>query len=254
MGKGIVIMKFEVVQNDITNMSVDAIVLPANEKLREGSGTSREIFSKAGRFELTRACSKIGSCRVGDAVPTRAFKLDAKYIIHAVVPKWIDGENGEYDYLSAAYLSALNVADIMECNSIAFPLLASGNNGFDLELAYEIAKESIESFDGVNLKEVTLVVYKNSAAEFVKSQGIPLVNLRGIEKIDEEKEARRMKWKLFASEGKKIATEILDKTIEETIVYLKDDKIREKIVAEGIKIAREVLIRAIVKKGNGRRK
>ena len=51
-----------------------------------------------------------------------------------------------------------------------------------------------------------------------------------------------MKWKLFASEEKKIATEIFDKQIEEAIAYLQDDKIREKIVAEGIKIAKEVYI------------
>ena len=63
------------------------------------------------------------------------LKLDANYIIHAVVQKWIDGEQQEYDYLSAAYLSVMNVADIMGCESIAFPLLESGNNGFDLNLA-----------------------------------------------------------------------------------------------------------------------
>ena len=48
-------MNFDVVQNDITNMIVDAIVLPANEKLKEGSGTSRAIFEKAGRKALTKA-------------------------------------------------------------------------------------------------------------------------------------------------------------------------------------------------------
>lgn len=49
-------MNFDVVQNDITNMMVDAIVLPANEKLKEGSGTSKAIFTKAGRKELIKAC------------------------------------------------------------------------------------------------------------------------------------------------------------------------------------------------------
>ena len=151
-------MLFEVVQNDITNMHTDAVVLPANEHLKEGRGTSHAIFEKAGRKELTKACRELRFCSIGEAVPTLAFKLDANYIIHAVVPKWIDGEHEEYEYLSAAYLSALKIADIMGCKSVAFPLMASGNNGFDLNLAYEIAKESFTAFESVNLQKVYLVV------------------------------------------------------------------------------------------------
>ena len=139
-------------------MSVDAVVLPANEKLKEGSGTPKAIFEKAGRKELTKACAEIKTCKMGEAVPTLGFKLNADYIIHVVVPKWVDGEHQEYDYLSAAYLSALNVADIMNCETIAFPLLASGNNGFDLGLAYDIAKSSIESFSGVNFLLFTVII------------------------------------------------------------------------------------------------
>ena len=138
-------MKFDIVKTNIVNVHADAIVLPANTALKEGSGTSTAIFEAAGRKKLTQACKKIGSCEVGSAVPTLAFDLEAKYIIHAVVPKWIDGNHNEYDLLSSAYLSALKVADIMGCTSIAFPLLASGNNGYDLDLAFQIAKESINS-------------------------------------------------------------------------------------------------------------
>lgn len=79
-----------------------------------------------------------------------------KYIIHAVVPRWVDGEHDEYDLLSSAYLASLNIAEIMRCDSIAFPLLASGNNGFDKELAIQIAKESIGQFTGDSLKNVYL--------------------------------------------------------------------------------------------------
>ena len=67
---------------------------------------------------------------------TLAYNLDAQYIVHAVVPKWIDGTHDEYEELCAAYLSALNIADVMRCESIAFPLLAAGSNGFDLDLAF----------------------------------------------------------------------------------------------------------------------
>ena len=88
-------MKFDLVKTNIVNVSADAIVLPANEKLKEGSGTSTAIFEAAGRKQLTQACKKIGSCEVGSAVPTLAYNLNAKYIIHAVVPKWIDGNHDE---------------------------------------------------------------------------------------------------------------------------------------------------------------
>ena len=83
-------MKFELVKTNIINIPADAIVLPANTLLKEGSGASAAIFEAAGRKKLTQACKKIGSCEVGSAVPTLAFNLDANYIIHAVVPKWID--------------------------------------------------------------------------------------------------------------------------------------------------------------------
>lgn len=110
-------MQFEVVKTNIVNIVADAIVLPANKSLKEGSGTSRAIFEAAGRKALTKACDKIKHCETGNAVPTLAFDLSAKYIIHAVVPRWVEGESGEYDLLSSAYLSSLNIADIMGCES-----------------------------------------------------------------------------------------------------------------------------------------
>ena len=164
-------MNFRIEKGDIINCDVDAIVLPANKKLKEGAGTSRAIFTAAGRKQLKDACSKIGTCDVGSAVPTPGYSLDADYIIHAVVPKWIDGSHNEYELLSSSYLSALAVADVMKCDSIAFPMLAAGNNGFDRELAFNIAKESIESFEGEYLKEVILDVYDEEMAVFIKSLG-----------------------------------------------------------------------------------
>ncbi|MDO4492166.1 MAG: macro domain-containing protein [Lachnospiraceae bacterium] len=131
-------MKLRFLKGDITDIRTDAIVLPANKHLKEGSGASEAIFKAAGRKELTKACAKIGFCEIGSAVPTLGYGLKSKYIVHAVVPKWVDGNHNEYDFLSSAYLSALELADVMDCKSIAFPLLASGNNGFDLELAFEI--------------------------------------------------------------------------------------------------------------------
>ena len=128
-------MPFKIVRNDITKMQVDAIVLPANPQLKEGGGTSKAVFAAAGRSKLKEACAEYGHCDVGAAVPTPAFGLNAQYILHAVTPRWKDGNHEEYELLSSAYLSALKLADIMQCQSVAIPLLASGHNGFDRELA-----------------------------------------------------------------------------------------------------------------------
>ena len=230
-------MKFDVIQNDITNMNVNAVVLPANEKLKEGSGTSKAIFQKAGRKELTKACNTIGTCKVGDAVPTRAFKLEADYIIHAVVPKWIDGNHQEYEYLSAAYLSALNIADIMKCESIAFPLLASGNNGFDLGLAYDIAKTSIEMYEGTYLKEVVLVLYGEDIATFMKGKGVTVIDTKETTQSIKKKE-HVLKLKKIGADGKQLAAKILEEQLEKAIEYLKDEKNREKVIEHGKKIAK----------------
>lgn len=246
-------MNFIVGQNDITNMCVDAIVLPANEKLKEGNGTSRVIFEKAGRKKLTKACNEIRSCRIGEAVPTLAFNLDADYIIHAVVPKWIDGEHQEYDYLSAAYLSALNVADIMGCDSIAFPLLASGNNGFDLGLAYDIAKSSIESYEGIHLKKVILVVYGDSTAIFLKGKGVKVVNLQHAPKMDNAAEERKRRKKQLGGERKQVAAQFFEDQIAKVIEYFKDEKNCERVIQAGIAIA-QFAIQLAGKKNNHMKK
>ena len=164
-------MKMEIVKGNILNVKASALVLPANTGLHEGSGVSTAIFEASGRKELTEACRKLGGCEEGKAVATLAFDLDADYIIHAVVPKWEDGQHGEYERLCTAYLAGLKVADVMGIKSVAFPLLGSGNNGYDLEIALEIAVKSIGQFEGDNLKTVYLVIYGNRISKLVSEKG-----------------------------------------------------------------------------------
>ena len=73
-------MPFLMIRNDITKVTADAIVNPANRNLLQGSGTSRAIYQAAGEQELTAACEAIGHCEPGRAVCTPAFGLPAKYI------------------------------------------------------------------------------------------------------------------------------------------------------------------------------
>jgi len=165
------------INTDICDIGADAIVLPANESLKEGSGASAALFQAAGRKELARACEKIGHSEVGSAAVTDAFNLNAQFIIHACVPKWIDGNHDEYDLLCSAYIAALQMADLLNCTTIAFPLLASGNNKFDKGMALEIAVKCIESFESRHLQQAAIVLYGESTMNLVKESGYPVFSV-----------------------------------------------------------------------------
>ncbi len=139
-------MPLEIVRSDITKMNVDAIVNAANTALKMGGGVCGAIFRTAGASELQKACDKIGGCKVGEAVMTDGFKLDAKFIIHTPGPIWQGGSNQEAALLKAAYYNSLELAKIHQCESIAFPLISTGIYGYPKEEALQIAVSTISSF------------------------------------------------------------------------------------------------------------
>ena len=152
-------MLFLMIRNDITKVTADAIVNPANRDLLQGSGTSRAIYQAAGEQELTAACEAIGHCDLGRAVCTPAFGLPAKYIFHAVCPAWKGGGSGEAEQLAGAYHSALELAAEYHCESVAFPLLSSGNYGYPKEQAFRIAADTITQYVMEHDLTVYLVLY-----------------------------------------------------------------------------------------------
>ena len=227
-------MQFEIIKANFVDVASDAIVLPANEALKEGSGTSKAIFTAAGRKELTKACKELEHCSTGSAVPTLAYNLSSKYIIHAVVPKWIDGEHSEYDLLSSAYLASLNIAEVMGCESVAFPLLASGNNGFDKQLAFRIAEESIKSFESIKLKKVFLVIYGDTMETYMKSLGYNVLVIPAHIKINEKKIQHQAKQKKLIADGKDAAQTILEEQVEKAIEWIKKPENQKKLYEAGI--------------------
>ena len=152
-------MPFLMIRNDITKVAADAIVNPANRNLLQGSGTSRAIYQAAGEQELTAACEAIGRCDLGRAVCTPAFGLPAKYIFHAVCPAWHGGGFGEAEQLAGVYHSALELAAEYHCESVAFPLLSSGNYGYPKEQAFRIAVDTITQYVMEHDLTVYLVLY-----------------------------------------------------------------------------------------------
>lgn len=155
-------MPFEIVRNDIVNMQVDAVVNTANPNPVIGSGVDSGIHKKAGH-ELLVARQKIGCIDFGDAAITPGYDLDARYVIHTVGPVWEDGSHREEQILSSCYRNSLTLAKEHECESIAFPLIATGNYGFPKPLALQIAVREISTFLLENEMQVYLVVFGKEA-------------------------------------------------------------------------------------------
>ena len=155
-------MPFEIVRNDIVNMQVDAIVNTANPNPVIGSGVDSGIHKKAGRQLLT-ARQKIGRIAFGDAAITPGFGLDARYVIHTVGPVWVDGHQGEEQILASCYRKSLALAKKTGCESIAFPLISTGNYGFPKPLALQIAVREISTFLLENEMQIYLVVFGKEA-------------------------------------------------------------------------------------------
>ncbi|MDO5133677.1 MAG: NADAR domain-containing protein [Eubacteriales bacterium] len=130
----------------ITDLDTDAIVNAANDGLWAGGGVCGAIFKAAGYDQLQTACNKIGHCDTGSAVITPGFNLKAKYIIHAVGPRWMDGEHEEPKLLYSAYRRSLELAVKNGCKSIGFPLISAGIFGYPVDLAWRQALRACRDF------------------------------------------------------------------------------------------------------------
>lgn len=155
-------MPFEIVRNDITNMQVDAIVNAASRLPRVNAGVDSAIHKKAGP-SLLDARKEIGYIEPGSAAITPAFKLDAEYVIHTATPTWIDGQHGEAKLLRQAYDMCLDLAVKAGCDSIAFPLLASGNHGFPKSKALQVAIGAFSEFLMEHVMQIYLVVFSRDS-------------------------------------------------------------------------------------------
>ena len=123
----------------ILDSAADIIVMSANPSLLAGSGVSGVIHKSAGP-ELERYTKPLGPLAVGQAVVTPAFEAQAKYIVHAVCPRYYDGQRGESEELRQAYQNALSVCDkLTDVRSIAFVSMGTGVYKWPIELACKIA-------------------------------------------------------------------------------------------------------------------
>lgn len=155
-----------VIEGDITEQKVDAIVNAANTSLLGGGGVDGAIHRAAGP-ELLAECRTLHGCPTGDAKITRGFHLPAKWVIHTVGPVWHGGHDFEDELLANCYRRSLEVALQNGVLSVAFPAISTGIYGFPLERATRIAVREVRAFLGLNpsVEKVLFVCFDRRTRE-----------------------------------------------------------------------------------------
>jgi len=152
--------KLRIIQGDITEEAVDAIVNAANSYLQHGGGVAAAIVRKGG-YEIQEESNRIGYVPVGHAAITGAGRLPAGYVIHAVGPRW--GEGDEDNKLKLAVLNGLKKADEQGLKSISLPAISAGIFGFPKDRCAQIILSTIEEFleehPDTSLEEVRVCLF-----------------------------------------------------------------------------------------------
>ena len=166
-------MKIKIIQEDITQLKVDAIVNAGNSSLMGGGGVDGAIH-RAGGSEILQECKEIrrkqGKLPAGQAVITTSGNMPSQHVIHTVGPVWDGGDNNEEETLDHCYLNTLSLAEKHDLRSIAFPNISTGVYGFPKEKAAEIALKTVGDYDSNSIKELIFVCFDNENYEIYQQK------------------------------------------------------------------------------------
>lgn len=151
-------IEIKLIQGDITEQEVDAIVNAANNHLWMGVGVAGAIKGKGG-IEIEKEAMSKGPIPVGEAVVTGAGSLKAKYVIHAAVMGQDLKTNGEH--IKNATLNSLRRAEELKIRSVAFPAFGTGVGGFPVDECAKIMVDEIRNFSNQAefIEEVRFVLF-----------------------------------------------------------------------------------------------
>lgn len=161
-------MRIEIVEGDITDRRVDAIVNAANSSLLGGGGVDGAIHRAAGP-ELLEACRELRRTRlpaglpVGSAVATPGFRLHARWVIHTVGPNWNAGQR-DPDLLASCFAESLAVARQLRAATVAFPAISAGIYGWDRDVVAATAVETVRRAPSGRVEAVEFVLFGDATA------------------------------------------------------------------------------------------
>lgn len=153
--------KIQILQGDITEITADAIVNAANSSLLGGGGVDGAIHRYAGP-KLYEECLSLRNSNykdglpTGQAVATKAYELDAKYIIHTVGPIY---EQDDISLLADCYNNSLLIAENLKCKSIAFPSISTGVFRVPIEVSAQTARKVISEYEFKSIEKIMLVLF-----------------------------------------------------------------------------------------------
>jgi O-acetyl-ADP-ribose deacetylase (regulator of RNase III) len=160
--------RITLVQGDITEQVVDAVVNAANSKLLGGGGVDGAIHRRGGPAILEE-CRRIRAERLpdglptGQAVATTAGDLPARWVIHTVGPVYARSEDRS-GLLASCHVEALRVADELGARAVAFPAISTGVYGYPVEEAATVAVAAVGSAD-TDVEEVHFVLFDQDTRE-----------------------------------------------------------------------------------------
>ncbi|MEJ5241549.1 MAG: macro domain-containing protein [Anaerolineales bacterium] len=163
-------VQLKLVHGDLTQETVDAIVNAANEWLQHGGGVAGAIVARGGeriQRESDAWVQQHGPITHERPAWTSGGRLPCRYVIHAVGPRW--GEGNEEPRLRTTVQSALQLAESLGIISIAFPLISAGIFGYPPIEAAQVILESMATYaqEHTQPSDIRLVIYERPLVETI---------------------------------------------------------------------------------------